>query len=122
FYRTSAGMIVVFHVLTAMSLASFSIFGGAFFRKAQLSGVTMVVLSLVLGIIGQYGVPFIPIVMDVLIMFFPPINYVAFTTYVAWCERLNHGADFSAALTDAPMTEAGDRFFIACLVHIILFS
>ncbi|CZR50388.1 related to ABC transporter [Phialocephala subalpina] len=53
FKETSGGIVVAFFILSGLSLTSFSILGASFFRKAQLSGITTVILALCLGIIAQ---------------------------------------------------------------------
>ncbi|KUJ18709.1 P-loop containing nucleoside triphosphate hydrolase protein [Mollisia scopiformis] len=53
FLKTSGSIVVIFFILSGLALISFSILGASFFRKAQLSGITTVVLALCLGIIAQ---------------------------------------------------------------------
>lgn len=54
FTKTSIGIVLIFHVLTGLSLSSFSIFGAAFFQKSQLSGVIVTISSLLLAVIAQF--------------------------------------------------------------------
>ena len=54
FTKTSIVMVLIFHVLTGLSLSSFSIFGAAFFQKSQLSGVIVTISSLLLAVIAQF--------------------------------------------------------------------
>lgn len=54
FAKTSIGVVLVFHVLSGLSLSSFSIFGAAFFQKSQLSGIIVIIASLVLAVIAQF--------------------------------------------------------------------
>jgi ATP-binding cassette subfamily A (ABC1) protein 3 len=56
FPHGSIGILIIFFILAGLALTSCSIFGAAFFRKAQLSGITTVVLILLLGIIAQIEV------------------------------------------------------------------
>jgi ATP-binding cassette subfamily A (ABC1) protein 3 len=56
FPHGSIGILIIFFILAGLALTSCSIFGAAFFRKAQLSGITTVVLVLLLGIIAQIEV------------------------------------------------------------------
>lgn len=73
FSRTGFGVNVIFNVLVGLSLTSFSIFGGAFFRKAQLSGISTTIISLLLGVLAQFLSPGTGGV-AVLSVLFPPIN------------------------------------------------
>lgn len=80
-------ILIIFHVLAGLSLTSFSIFGAAFFRKAQLSGITIVMIPILLAIIAQVAGPFSTSAVYVLSLIFPSINYVFFTICVARFER-----------------------------------
>lgn len=73
FSRTGVGVNIVFNVLIGLSLTSFSIFGGAFFRKAQLSGISITIISLLLGVLAQFLNPGTGGV-TVLGILFPPMN------------------------------------------------
>ena len=73
FSRTGVGVNIVFNVLIGLSLTSFSIFGGAFFRKAQLSGISTTIMSLLLGVLAQFLKPGTAGV-AVLSVLFPPMN------------------------------------------------
>ena len=57
FTETSAAILIFLHIIAGLSLTSFTIFGAAFFRKAQLSGVVLLLGSLILSIIAQFVVP-----------------------------------------------------------------
>lgn len=54
FAKTSIGIVLILHVLTGLSLSSFSVFGAAFFQKAQLSGIIVIISSLLLAVIAQF--------------------------------------------------------------------
>lgn len=121
FQETSAGMLVVFHILTCLSLAGFSSLLASFFRKARLSGITVVVFSCLLAIIAQRAVPGIYVAVAILSLLFPPINYVLFTIYVAAAESQNEPANFAYAPLSARSALPGYFYFIAAVVQTILF-
>lgn len=73
FSKTSIAVLIIYHILIGLALTSFSIFGGAFFRKAQLSGITTTILSLILGILAQTFKPDTGAV-TILSLLFPPMN------------------------------------------------
>ncbi len=73
FTDTSMAIVVVYHILLGLSLASFSIFGGAFFRKAQLSGILTTIASLLLAILAQASKPGTGAT-AILGLLFPPMN------------------------------------------------
>lgn len=54
FANTSVGIVIILHILAGFSLSSFSIFGAAFFQKTQLSGIILIIVSLLLGVVAQF--------------------------------------------------------------------
>jgi ATP-binding cassette subfamily A (ABC1) protein 3 len=91
FRSSNAGILIIFHILAGLSLTSFSIFGGAFFRKAQLSGITIVIIPILLAIIAQVAGITGTGAVYILSLIFPSMNYVFFVIYVARFERDKHG-------------------------------
>lgn len=98
FKTTNMGIMIIYHILAGFALSSFSILGASFFHKAQLSGITITILSIVLAIIAQVAGPFSTGAVAVLSLLFPSCNYVFFIIYVARFEHvlepanLVHGA------------------------------
>jgi ATP-binding cassette subfamily A (ABC1) protein 3 len=88
FPTSNPAILIIFHILAGLSLTSFSIFGAAFFRKAQLSGITIVIIPILLAIIAQVAGPFSTAAVYVLSLIFPSINYVFFVICVARFERV----------------------------------
>lgn len=56
FPNTSYAITIFAHVLVGLALASWSLIFGAFFHKAQLSGIVTVIAALVLAIAAQLGI------------------------------------------------------------------
>lgn len=73
FTKTNVGIILIYNVLLGLSLTSFSIFGAAFFHKAQLSGISTTIISLLLGVVSQFLKPGTGTV-AILSLLFPPMN------------------------------------------------
>lgn len=73
FSKTSTAISVIYNIMIGLALTSFSIFGGAFFRKAQLSGITTTIVSLILGVLAQTSKPGTGAV-AILSLLFPPMN------------------------------------------------
>lgn len=87
FTNTNAAIVILYHVLVGITLASMALFGSAFFRHAQLSGVSVTLISLILAIVAQtISSPQTGTVI-VLSLLFPPCNYVFFMTEIARFER-----------------------------------
>lgn len=92
---TNIGIVIIHHVLSGLALASWSIFGAAAFKRAQLSGISVSIITLVLGILaqvlvsGQSG----SVVVAVLSFLFPPCNYVFFLVILARYEQQSLATD-----------------------------
>lgn len=123
FPDTNVGIIVGLHLLTGFSLSSFSIFFGAFFKRAQLSGITTTIVSLILAVIaqiplGRHGSTGAVIILSLL---FPPMSYVFFLIYNAGFQQLL----VSTTLTEySPATDwqvRGVTFFVLLIIQIIAF-
>jgi ATP-binding cassette subfamily A (ABC1) protein 3 len=97
---TNVGIVIIHHLLTGLAFASWSIFGAAAFKKAQLSGITVTIITIVLGILAQVLVTekSSSVTVAVLSLLFPPCNYVFFLIILARYEQqslptdLLHGA------------------------------
>lgn len=53
FQNTNTGILIVLNLLTGLSVCSWSLFGGAFFRKSQLSGIVLIIASELLAVVAQ---------------------------------------------------------------------
>jgi ATP-binding cassette, subfamily A (ABC1), member 3 len=97
---TNVGIVIIHHLLSGLALASWSIFGAAAFKRAQLSGISVSIITLVLGILAQVLVSGKSgsVAVAVLSLLFPPCNYVFFIVILARYEQqslptdLLHGA------------------------------
>ncbi|KAF7587277.1 hypothetical protein BBP40_007470 [Aspergillus hancockii] len=72
--KTSAGITIIYNILAGLALSSFSIFGASFFKKAQLSGISVVIVCLLLGVIAQVVRPTTNGPVVVLGLLFPSMN------------------------------------------------
>jgi ATP-binding cassette subfamily A (ABC1) protein 3 len=95
---TQAAIVVIFHVLAGLSMASASILMASMFRKAQLSGSIAFLVILILGIVAQVITN--PTLTTVIILsaLFSPCGYVYFATLMSRFER----QDRPASLTELP--------------------
>ncbi|KAF2134094.1 P-loop containing nucleoside triphosphate hydrolase protein [Dothidotthia symphoricarpi CBS 119687] len=124
FKSSSAAILIIFHILAGLSLTSFSIFGGAFFRKAQLSGITIVIIPILLAVIAQVAGPFGTGAVYVLSLIFPSMNYVFFIIYVARFERQLIATNMVKA---APVynshnfTTTGVVFWVFLVIQIVVY-
>lgn len=97
---TNIGIVIIHHLLAGLALSSWSIFGSVAFKRSQLSGITVSIISLVLGIVAQVLVSGRSgsVAVAILSFLFPPCNYVFFLIILARYEQqklptdLLHGA------------------------------
>ena len=121
FSKTNAGLVVIFNILAGLSLSSFSIFGAAFFKKAQLSGISTTIISLLLAVIAQVIGKSSTGAVAVLSILFPPMNYTFFTILMARWERQNMGTNLIKAAPKNPSTLPGIAFWIFAIIQTLLF-
>ncbi len=119
--RTSAGITLVHYILTGLALSSFAIFGASFFKRAQLSGISVVLACLLLGVVAQM-VPATsngPVI--ILGLLFPSMNYVYFSVFVARWERENLAATLTEAAPNNPWSLPGVTLWGLLIIQIIVY-
>ena len=121
FAKTSALTLVFFNILTGLSLSSFSIFGAAFFHKAQLSGIITTIVSLLLAVLAQVVAKSSTGAVAILSLLFPPMNYTFFTVLMARWERQREGTNLVKAAPENPSTLPGIAFFVFSIIQILVF-
>lgn len=119
--KTSAGITTVYQILTGLALSSFSIFGGAFFKRSQLSGISAVIACLLLGVVAQV----VPIntngAVGILGFLFPPMNYVFFSAFMARWEEQNLPTDLIHAAPKNPWTIPGIALWVFLIIQIFMY-
>ncbi|EQL35487.1 hypothetical protein BDFG_02714 [Blastomyces dermatitidis ATCC 26199] len=121
FRETSVIIPIVFNTLSGLSLTSFAVFTGVFFRKAQLSGILAVILSLVLAILAQVSGNVTTWVMAVLSFIFPPMNYVYFIITVARWESQTKAAKLLLPAPNSPSTLPAIVFWIFAILQVVIY-
>lgn len=136
FAKTSIGIVLIFHILTGLSLSSFSIFGAAFFQKSQLSGIIVIIVSLLLAVVAQFVnsntgagtyflhtlvLPWLNIAVAILSFLFPPMNYTFFIILMARFESKNVPTNLLQAGPDSPWSTPGIVLWIFLIIHIFAF-
>ena len=109
------------HLLTGLSLASFSLFGAAFFKKAQLSGISITIIALLLAVIAQVIDPASNGAVAVLSLLFVPMNYTFFIILMARWETQDLGTNLVQSAPDNPWTLPGIVFWIFLIVQIFVY-
>jgi ABC-type multidrug transport system ATPase subunit len=118
FPTSSTGILVIFHLLAGPALTSFSILGASFFKKAQLSGITVVIVGIILAIVAQLAGPFGTGAVAILSLLFTPMNYVFFIMYMARFERLSRAANLVESPPESPWSLPGIAFWIFLIIQI----
>ena len=121
FSKTSAGILIVFHLLAGLSLSSFSIFGASFFKKAQLSGISVVIISLLLAVLAQVIHNAGTGAVAILGLLFPPMNYVFFVLIMARFERQDLATDLVRSAPENPSTLPGIALWIFLIIQTLVY-
>ena len=121
FAKTNVAILIFFNILSGLSLASFSIFGAAFFHKAQLSGIVTTIVSLLLAVVAQVAEKGSTGAVAVLSILFPPMNYTYFTILMARWERQNVGTNLVKSAPENPSTLPGIAFFLFAIIQTLVY-
>ncbi|KAK4691195.1 hypothetical protein P7C71_g5755, partial [Lecanoromycetidae sp. Uapishka_2] len=121
FAKTSVAILVLFNIFTGLSLSSFSIFGAAFFHKAQLSGIVTTIVSLLLAVLAQVLQNANTGAVAILSILFPPMNYTFFTILMARWERQDMPTNLVKAAPQNPSTLPGIAFFVFAIIQTFAF-
>ncbi|KAF2196781.1 nod factor export ATP-binding protein I [Delitschia confertaspora ATCC 74209] len=121
FPTTSVGVMIVYHILAGPAISSFSILGASFFHKAQLSGITVVIVSIVLAIIAQVAGPFNTGAVAILSLLFTPMNYVFFIIYIARFERQSRAVNLVQGAPENLSSLPGIAFWIFLIIQIFVY-
>lgn len=121
FSKTSAAIVIIFNILSGLAMSSLSIFGAAFFKKAQLSGITSVIVSLLLAIVAQVASKAGTASVAILSLLFPPMNYVYFVIFMARWERQNLATNLVQKAPNNPSTLPGIALWIFSIIQIVVF-
>lgn len=121
FAATNMAIIIIYHVLVGFSLASFSILGASFFKKAQLSGISMALITLLLGVLVQVLKFTDSGSVAILSLLFVPCNYVFFITFVARYERQKMATDLLHAAPQNRWALPGIVLWIFVIIQIFVY-
>jgi ABC-type multidrug transport system ATPase subunit len=121
FAQTSMAIVIIYHILVGLSLASFSILGASFFKKAQLSGITMAIITLLLGVLAQVLKIHDTGSVAILSLLFVPCNYVFFIIFMARYERQKLATDLVRSAPDNPWHLPGIVLWIFLILQIFIY-
>ncbi|KAH7025268.1 P-loop containing nucleoside triphosphate hydrolase protein [Microdochium trichocladiopsis] len=120
FPSSNVGVVLIYFILFGIALISMSILGATFFRKSQLSGLSLLLYT-VLAIIAQTIPAPGTAGTAILSILFAPCNFVYFITWVARWERVSSRLDLTRASPDSPSALPGIVLWVFLLVQIPLY-
>ena len=122
FPSLSVGIIIIFNILAGLALNSFSILGASFFKKAQLSGITVIVITLILGVVAQITAKSLSTgAVAILSLLFTPMTFVFFFIFMARFEHLQLHTNLIKAAPGATWRLPGIVFWIFLIVQIFVY-
>ena len=121
FAKSSKAVVIIFHLLSGLSLTSWSIFGASFFKKAQLSGITLVIVTLLLGVVAQVINKTNSGTIAILGLLFPPCNYVFSIVFMARYERQDLPTDLVRPAPENPWNFLGIGLWVFMVVQIFVY-
>lgn len=121
FANTNTGLVVIFHLLGGLALASMSIMIASFFKKAQLSGITSTLSILLLGILAQALTDPATGVVAILSVLFAPCTYVFFIIHMAYFEKQGRPASLTENAPGALFQLPGIFFWVMLIIHIFIY-
>jgi ATP-binding cassette subfamily A (ABC1) protein 3 len=121
FTKTSYGVVIVFHILAGCALSSMSILGASLFRKAQLSGIVVIIVSLLLAVIVQVSTPKSSPTVAILGLLFTPMNYTFQILSMARFEAANKPTDLIKAPPNAPWKLPVLALWVFLIIQILVY-
>jgi len=123
FPNASYAITVIFHILAGLALSSYSIFFATFFRRAQLSGITTTIVSIVLAIIAQVAIGGNGSTgaVVVLSLLFPSMLYTFFLIMMAKFQQHSNPMNLTAHVPNSDWAISGIVLWIFLIIQIIVF-
>ncbi|KAL7962260.1 hypothetical protein V8C34DRAFT_271262 [Trichoderma compactum] len=121
FAYTSLAIVLFFHITAGLALASMSILFASFFKKAQLSGITAILATLLLGILAQSLTQPTTVPVVILSLLFSPCAYVYFITLMSRFERQNKPTNLVRIAPGSPWKLPGIALWIFLVVQIFVY-
>ncbi|KAL8829277.1 MAG: hypothetical protein Q9170_006239 [Blastenia crenularia] len=123
FVKSAAAITICYHLMAGLALCSYALVGGAFFKKAQLSGIIMIVITVVLAVIPQVLSPSKQTLATVvaLSLIFPSSNYTYFITSMARWEYENLPTNVSKIAPGSPWKLTGLILWVFLIIQIFVY-
>ncbi|KAK0709437.1 hypothetical protein B0T26DRAFT_652353 [Lasiosphaeria miniovina] len=121
FAHTSFLVVLLYHILAGLALASMSIFGASFFKKSQLSGVSITIIYLILAILAQSLTAPKTGAVAILSLLFAPCNYTFFISLLARWEQKQLPTNLTKTPPDSPWNLSGIALWVFLIIQIIVY-
>jgi ATP-binding cassette, subfamily A (ABC1), member 3 len=121
FANTNAAILLILNLLAGLAMTSFSLLFASFFKKAQLSGVTAILATLLLGILAQSISSPSTGVVAALSVLFTPCSYVYFITLIARFEKQRRGASLTEMPPNSPWEIPGIVLWVFLIIQIFAY-
>ncbi|KAF1955737.1 putative ABC transporter [Byssothecium circinans] len=122
FPKTNLGILIIYCILSGLSLNSFSILGSSFFKRAQLSGITVVIITLVLGIAAQISAKTLSTTAVIILsLLFTPTTFVFQMIWLAHHEHRQVSPSLVKPAPDTTWRVSGLIFWIFMVLQTILY-
>jgi len=121
FAQTSMAIVIIYHLLAGLSLTSFSMLGASFFKKAQLSGISLAIITLLLGVLAQVIDKTNSGTVAILSLLFIPCNYVFSIVFMARYERQDLATDLVRSAPDNPWGLPGILLWVFVILQIFAY-
>ncbi|KAF9771105.1 hypothetical protein IL306_011270 [Fusarium sp. DS 682] len=121
FAKTSIGIVLIFHVLTGLAFSSISLLFASFFRKAQLSGITAILVVALIGILSQTLTSPGTVPVTILSIFFTPSAFVFFISNMARFEELEMPTNLLKVAPNSPSALPGIAIWIFLIIQIFAY-
>ncbi|RBQ82602.1 hypothetical protein VDGD_07454 [Verticillium dahliae] len=119
--NTSIVVVLVYYVLAGLAMASAAILVSSFFQKAQLSGVTALLATVLLGILAQALTDPGTGVVAVLSLLFTPCNVVFFLITMARWERERMATNLTEVAPNSSFELPAIVFWIFLIIQIVVY-
>ncbi|KAL8949166.1 MAG: hypothetical protein Q9222_004698 [Ikaeria aurantiellina] len=123
FIKTAAAITVYYHLTVGLALCSYALVGAAFFKKAQLSGIIMIIITVVLAVIPQVLSDNKQTAATVLALslIFPSSNYTYFISFMSRWEFQNMPTNLSKTAPQSPWKLHGLVLWLFLLIQILVY-
>ncbi|KAK2013865.1 ABC transporter [Colletotrichum eremochloae] len=121
FARTGVGIVLIYHLLSGIAMVSLSILTSSLFKKAQISGIAAILVTMLLGILAQSISYPSTAAVGLLSFLFAPCNYVYFITYMARWEREDLPTDLVKVAPGSPWQLSGIILWVFLIIQIFAY-